>query len=268
MQETLDFLMRHGYVVLFVFVFAEQIGVPLPAIPFLLAAGALARGGQIELLPAIAVAAAAALLSDAVWYEIGRRKGVGVLRWLCRLSLEPDSCVRTTENFFSRHGARALLVAKFVPGLNTAAPPLAGVLRMHPLRFAAFDLAGALLWIGLFFALGYAFTAQLEQVAAWAVGLGGLVGLLLFGPLAAYLGWKFFRRRRTLREIGIGRISAGELNGLLREGAEITVVDLRHGLAAAADPHTIPGALHLPAEELEQRHGEIPRNREIVLFCT
>ena len=100
------------------------------------------------------------------------------------------------------------------------------------------------------------------------MGLGGLVGLLLFGLLAAYLGWKFFQRRGALREIEFGRISAGELHGMLRDGAEITVVDMRHSLAAAADPQTIPGALHLPAEELEQRHAEIPRDREIVLFCT
>lgn len=146
MNETIEFLLRHGYVVLFLFVFAEQIGLPLPAIPVLLAMGALAGAGEMSYGLALGVAVIASVASDLIWYCVGRVRGGSVLNLLCRIALEPDSCVRRTEETFARHGARSLLFAKFVPGLNTAAPPLAGLFRMKLRRFLAFDALGALLY--------------------------------------------------------------------------------------------------------------------------
>ena len=127
MEEALEFIVRYKYAVLFGFVFAEQMGLPVPALPVLLASGALARTGQLHLGIALGLAVAASILSDVLWYELGRRRGIKVLNLLCRISLEPDSCVRRTEVLFSRHGAKSLVVAKFFPGYNTAAPPLAGI---------------------------------------------------------------------------------------------------------------------------------------------
>ena len=124
MDQVAEFLTRHGYLVLFGTVFVEQIGLPLPAIPILLAAGALARTGHMDFMPVVALALLASLTSDCIWYEIGRRRGGRVLGLLCRISLEPDTCVRKTESVFARHGTRSLLIAKFVPGLSTAAPPM------------------------------------------------------------------------------------------------------------------------------------------------
>jgi membrane protein DedA with SNARE-associated domain len=268
MEETLHFLVRYGYVVLFVFVVAEQVGVPLPAIPLLLGAGALARTGQLDLPLVIGLGVAAALLGDTIWYTIGRRRGAAVLKWLCRISLEPDSCVRRTERGFDRHGASALLFAKFVPGLSTAAPPLAGMLRMRLWRFLLYDGIGALLWIGLFTGLGYLLSEQLERVLGWATQLGGAVVVVVFGPLLLYLTWKYLQRRRALRELTVATITPETLWTRLEAGDEVTVVDMRHALEIESAPETIPTALCLPAEEFEERHKEIPRHHEVVLFCT
>jgi membrane protein DedA with SNARE-associated domain len=268
MSEPVHFLLRHGYAVVFLWVFAEQIGLPIPSAPLLLAAGALAGRGRLSLSVAVGLAIIAALGSDAIWYELGRRRGIKVLQTLCRISLEPDSCVRRTENTFARHGARSLLVAKFVPGLNTAAPPLAGIVRMRPSRFLLFDFLGAGLWVSVLVGLGYLFSDRLERVADRALALGtGLVALLL-GSLGGYLIWKFFKRRRFMRELRIARITPEELKRRLDAGDEVVIVDLRHSLDFEAEPQTIPGAHHLQASELEEMQGGIPADREVVLYCS
>lgn len=268
MEETLQFLLRHGLVVLFVFVLAEQIGLPLPALPVLLAVGALSRAGQLDLGTTIAVAVAASLVADIVWYEIGRRRGAAVLGFLCRLSLEPDSCVRRTEDVFLRHGATSLIVSKFVPGLNTAAPPLSGMLRMKPWRFLLYDLIGTLLYVTFFIGLGYAFSSQLERVLEWAMGLGGAFGVVVFGPLVLYLAFKYVQRSRALRALYVARIEPDELKRLLDVGTAVAIVDMRHAVEFEAEPHTIPGALRMAPEALDWNHTIIPRDREIILFCT
>jgi membrane protein DedA with SNARE-associated domain len=268
MTESLQFLLRHGYAVVFAFVLADQIGLPLPALPFLLAAGALAGAGQLDLGLVILTAIAATLLADIVWYEVGRRRGIRVLQLLCRISLEPDSCVRRTEDVFVRYGARSLILAKFLPAINAAAPPLAGIFRMRFARFVVFDALGALIWAGTFIALGWLFSDQLESVARQASELGGWLLALLAGGLAGFIAWKFHVRQRFLRELRIARITAEELKRKLDSGEDVVVIDLRHAIDFEAEPETIPGALHVPPEELEQRHEQIPRGRELILYCT
>src|ERR1700687_3224714 len=148
MNELLQFVVRHGYVLVFAWVFVEQAGLPIPSAPLLLATGALAGMHQMNLWAAVAIAGTAALSSDFMWYELGRRKGVRVLQLLCRISLEPDSCVRRTQVSLEKNGTPVLLVAKFIPGLNAMAAPLAGIIRMSWRRFVLFDALGALLWSG------------------------------------------------------------------------------------------------------------------------
>ncbi|HXE74407.1 MAG TPA: VTT domain-containing protein [Candidatus Xenobia bacterium] len=268
MMESIQFLIQHGYTVIFLFVLAEQLGLPLPAIPLLLAAGALAGTGKLSLSLVLLAAVAASLVADSCWYELGRRKGIRVLQLLCRISLEPDSCVRRTEDVFVRHGARSLLVAKFIPGINTAAPPLAGIFRMRFGRFLAYDTAGAFLWAGAFIGLGWVFSDQLEFVADKAASLGGWLLAILFGGLGGYIGWKYYQRQRFLRALRIARITPAELKRKMDSGEDVVIVDLRHKMDFEAEPETIPGALHVPPEELEQRHQEIPRDRELILYCT
>lgn len=267
-SETLEFLIRHGYTVVFAWVFFEQIGLPLPAVPVLLAAGALAGAGKLSLLLVVGLALVASVTSDLIWYQIGRVRGSKVLNLLCRISLEPDSCVRRTETTFSRHGAKSLLVAKFVPGLNTAAPPLAGVFHMRLPRFLLFDSLGALAWAGAFIGLGYLFSDQLERVAGHAAQFGGWLLGLAVAALAGYVGWKYVQRQRFLRSLRVARISPEELRGKLDAGEPMVIVDLRHSVDFEADPFLIPGAQHLDAEEIEQHHDAIPRDRDVVLYCS
>jgi membrane protein DedA with SNARE-associated domain len=216
----------------------------------------------------LTIATGASLVSDAIWYWIGRTGGSRVLGFLCRVALEPDSCVRRTENVFSRKGARALLIAKFVPGLSTAAPPLAGVIRMSFLRFVVFTGLGGLLWAGVFVGLGWLFSAQLELLAAYATRMGRGLITLLTCLLGAYVAWKFLARQRFLHRIRIARITPEELKAKLDAGEDVLVVDVRHRVDFESEPCIIPGALHLMTEELDARHGEIPRGRDIVLYCT
>ncbi|MCX6603668.1 MAG: DedA family protein, partial [Acidobacteria bacterium] len=155
MNNTLEFLVRHGYALLFAAVLAEQLGLPVPAVPLLLAAGALAGLGRLELAPVLGLALLACLIGDVVWFYLGRQKGTAILRTLCKISLEPDSCVRYTEASYKKYGLATLVVAKFVPGLSVVAPPMAGLFRMSIGRFLALDGLGSALWAGLYILLGW-----------------------------------------------------------------------------------------------------------------
>jgi len=267
MNELLQFVLRHGYLVIFAWVFSEQAGLPIPSAPLLLAAGALAGTRGMNLWLAIMFAVSGAVVSDSMWYELGRRKGVRVLQLLCRISLEPDSCVRRTQVRFGKSGARVLLIAKFIPGLNAMAAPLSGIIRMGWRRFVLFDTLGALLWSSAFMITGYVFSGELERIAARAAYLGEWLLVLVLAAFAGYIGWKFYNRRRFLRRLKIARITPEELKGKIDSGEDVVIVDLRHALDFEAQPETIPGALHMDAAELEEAHEVIPRDREIVLFC-
>jgi membrane protein DedA with SNARE-associated domain len=268
MHQAFDFLIHHGHSVLFVWVLIEQLGVPIPAMPLLLAAGALAGTGHINFFAALMFAVLGALTSDSVWFQLGRHKGIKILQLLCRISLEPDSCVRRTEGIFSKQGARSLLVAKFLPGLGLVTPPLAGIFRMRFRRFLLFDAIGSALWAGAFLALGYVFAGEIERVAARLASLGGWLLVLAVGALAVYIVFKFVARQRFLRELRIARITVDELKEKLDAGEQITIVDLRHSLDFEAEPEVIPGALHMEAKELEQKNDRLPRGGEVVLYCT
>ena len=218
MNEALQFLITHGYAILFIWVLAEQIGLPLPAIPILMGAGALSASRLMSLPVALIVAIGAAMLSDVTWYEIGRRRGAKVLNFLCRISLEPDRCVRYTGNFFTRFGARSLLVAKFVPGLNSVAPPLAGIFRMRWPRFLLFDVMGVMIWAGTYTGLGYIFSNQLERAGKYVAQFVGSLGVALAAALAVYVLWKYSQRRRIVRQLRVARVSSEELKARLDAG--------------------------------------------------
>src|SRR5471030_2658347 len=199
MNSTLEFLVRHGYVVLLGWVFVEQIGLPIPSIPLLLAAGALAGTGRMNIFAALFISMFAAICADSMWYQLGRIKGIKILQFLCKISLEPDSCVRRTEGVFAKQGARSLLLAKFIPGLGAVAPPLAGIFHMKTRRFLLFDSLGSTIWAGTFLGLGFIFSNQIEVVAEHAMQLGSGLLVVLFAALAGYIGYKFIARQRFLR---------------------------------------------------------------------
>jgi membrane protein DedA with SNARE-associated domain/rhodanese-related sulfurtransferase len=267
MSDAGEFLIRHGEAIVFAAVFAEQIGLPVPAIPVLLAAGALAGAGKMSLTVAVLLSLVACFTGDLIWYELGRHRGRHALNLLCRISLEPDSCVRRTEDFFGRHGLRSLILAKFIPGLSTITPALAGLFGVKARQFLLYNGSGALLWSLSFILPGYLFSNQLEAMAEQAARFGASAVLLLGGSFAAYLAYKFVHRHWLLRTLRIARISPDELKRLMDDGRNVVIVDLRGAMDHEADPHTIPGALRMTAEELEHRHHEIPRDRDVILFC-
>jgi membrane protein DedA with SNARE-associated domain len=268
MGKPIELLIQYGYLVVVGAVFAEQIGLPFPSEPFLLAAGGLVGSGRLNGAVLLLGAAIASLVGDTIWYWIGRSRGPRVLGWLCRISLEPDSCVRRTAGMLGAHGARSLLVAKFVPGLSTVAPPLAGVVGV-PLRdFLAFSFLGGLLWAGAYMLVGWLFSAQLQIVAEYIELLGSWAVALLVAAIGGYILWKYVGRRRFLRKIRMARIKPEELKAMLDAGVDVMIVDVRTRLDFDAEPSVIPGALHITTEEMEGRHHEIPRTRDIVLYCT
>jgi len=268
MHRAFDFLIHHGHAVVFLWVLTEQLGVPVPAMPLLLAAGALAGAGHMNFFAALFFAALGALIADSIWFQLGRHRGIKILQMLCRISLEPDSCVRRTEGIFAKQGARSLLVAKFLPGLGLIAPPLAGIFHMRFRRFLLFDALGGLLWAGVILGLGYAFSGEIERVAERLASLGGWLMVLIVGALAAYITYKFVARQRFLRELRIARITVDELKAKIDSDEEVTIVDLRHSVDFEAEPETIPGALHMEAKELEEMSSRLPREGEVVLYCT
>jgi membrane protein DedA with SNARE-associated domain len=264
--DPLEALARHGYVVLFTAVFSEQVGLPLPSAPVIIAAGALAWSGRLNLPAIVGVVLAASLLADSLWYMLGRRYGSRVLGFLCRLSIEPDSCVRDTEDGFARHGAWLIAISKFVPGLNTAAPPLAGVVGIGITEFLLIDSAGIFAQSLVLAGSGYFLNEAFGRFAAFLVDIRGWALLLLGAALGAYIGWKYGRRRRALRKLRVDRVTAAELKAMLDAEEPVTIIDLRHRLAQEREP-ALPGALLMHQEAIEAWSRDVPPGREIVLYC-
>jgi membrane protein DedA with SNARE-associated domain/rhodanese-related sulfurtransferase len=216
-----------------------------------------------------ALALVGALTADLIWYRVGRSHGSRALGRLCRVCLEPDSCVRRAKNLLEKHGLRSLLVAKFVPGLNAVAAPVAGTIRVPWWQFAVVDALGILVWATSFELLGFVFAGQLERVAVYAWRMSAfLLAAMIIAALASVLVLKYLRRRRFLRDLRMARISPQELKQKLDRHEPVTVIDLRHSLDFLPEPYTIPGAIRIPMEDLDKRIREIPREQEVVLYCT
>lgn len=268
MEDIAQFVVSYGYGLIVLWVLFDQLGVPIPAIPLLIFAGAMSGMGELNFAWVVAAATLGCLPSDILWFELGRRRGGGVLRTLCKVSLEPDSCVRSTENTFERYGAKSLFVAKLVPGYQTLSPALAGMSGMSLPRFLAFDVPGALLWSLLFVVPGYLLHDQLERAFMLIEQFGTGVGAAVIGLLVLYVAWKFIHRQRLLHSLRVARIEPGELNRLIERGGEVAVIDLRGSMALGYQPVRIPGAFVMDVDDLETRHSEIPRDRDVVLYCT
>jgi len=265
MNGTIEFLSSYGYTALFVCVLAEQLGLPFPAAPFLLAAGALAGPGKFSLAVALPVAVLASLIGDTIWYYLGKTRGTAVLRLLCKISLEPDACVRQTNATYSRHGTKWLLIAKFVPGISTVAPPMAGVYGVNIWTFIAMDGGGASLWAGVFLFAGWCFSGQTAAIAAHADQVGVWIGAALATVCVFYLLFRFFERRRIYRSLRIAGIAPIELKQRIEAGEAITIIDLRNSLEWRAA--RIPGSLTLTDAELDT-FAPTALEGEMILYCS
>ena len=267
-MELIESVARYGVAFVFGNVLLEQVGLPIPALPTLIVAGALAAQGKLSGTQVLLAALVACLIADAGWYELGRRQGYRVLRTLCRVSLSPDSCVHQTESFFNRFGLASLLFAKFVPGFSTVAPPLAGATRARFLPFLAWDGGGALLWAGSGFVLGMVFHRAVDRVLDALASFGSGAVVVLAAGLAVFVAWKYWQRRRFYRVLRMARISPDELHGLVARGQAPVVVDARSPAARRADPRRIPGARALELSQIEAALSGLPPDREIILYCT
>ncbi len=267
MDNVIPFLIEHGYTVLFLWAFMETMGLPIPAAPLFVAIGALAGAGQMNLFFSIGLGVFAALLADVFWYSIGRLRGLQVLSLLCRISLEPDSCVRETENIFVRYGIRSLLIIKFLPGFSAVSTPLAGIIHMRLPLFLFLDGLGAVLWVGVYTFIGYIFSEELDHALAVVSGMGKTLLVIVAAALSLYILWKYALRRRFLRQLSIARITPEELKRKLDSGEDVLIIDVRHPVDFKADPSIIPGALRIPLERFETNQ-DVPRGREVVVYCT
>lgn len=258
---------EYGLVIVFINVLVDQLGIPVPAVPTLVVAGAIAANGQLPLGLLFGSSVLACLIADCSWYLIGQVYGIRVLKLLCRISLEPDSCVSQTQTRFERWGINALVIAKFIPGLAIIAPPLAGALRIGWPRFVVLSTAGALLWVGSALVAGMLFRTQIEAFLVRLDGFGSIAASVAAAALALYVGYKWLERLRFYRSLRMARIDVNELYELMQSGAMPIIVDVRSPTARALQPSWIPGALHVPLEDIAGQVGSLPRDRDIVLYC-
>ena len=268
MELPTHILLAYGYLLLFAWIVIEQLGIPLPATPILLAAGALSAEHELSYPLALASGIVACLIADSTWFLVGRKYGHHVLRLLCKLSLEPTICVRRTQDSFGRRREVTLMIAKFVPGLATLAPPVAGENGMGYARFLLFDGLGATAWVAALLTLGRLFGDALKRDPSLLDWAGRFSGALLVLGILGFLVIRIIRRRMVLKGLVAARLEPEELKRQLDAGEPVYIVDLRHPLEFLPDPFTLPGALHFSPDSLTERHLEIPRDRDIVLFCT
>ena len=268
MTDFSSLVSQYGLPIVFANVFVEQIGAPIPAIPTLMVAGAFALGGKLSIVAVFAVAMAGCLVADVAWYLAGRRYGNRVMRMLCAISLTPDSCVSQSQSWFERWGVNALVVAKFVPGISLLAPPLAGAARIGWLPFLGYNSAGAALWVGAGLGGGMLLGPQIEALfgylARYAPEAGAVVALAVIG----YIAFKWWERHRFFAMLRMARISVDELHRRMDLGETPLVVDVRSPTARSLEPRHIPGAVHLPLQGFETHIAELPRDREIILYCS
>ncbi len=267
MSAVPDLLVKHGLALLFVWALGVQAGLPLPAVPMLLGAGALAGAGDMNLALAITAAMAATLCADVLWYSLGRAWGTRVLGVLCRFSLDPDSLIRRAKQRFAAHRVRYLVLAKFLPGVNPLAAALAGAIPIRPASFLVHALGGALLWAGAWITLGYLFADVIGLVASHAARLGKPLGVAIVIGLIVYVAIKYAIRRRFLRHLRKARIEPIELKRRLEAGDHLVIVDLRTLLDVERTSYRIPGSRWIPPEHLDDPHELIPRGSEVVFYC-
>jgi membrane protein DedA with SNARE-associated domain/rhodanese-related sulfurtransferase len=273
MNEIVRHLARHGYSVLFASVFARQICLPVPAILFLLAAGALAGNGKLDLALVVGLGVIGCVLADQVWFEAGRLRGDDVVHFIHRFSSKPDSHAVRAKRLFGRYGTKILLISKFVIGLDAIAPPLAGMSGTSRLRFVSFDAVGATLWAGLYAGLGYIFCAQLDRGTAYAERMGKFLTLIVLLALAILIGRRLVYWYRLLRGLRLARITPEQLKRKLDQREKVVIVDVQDCVFHRASHEAgIPGAIRLDGRRLGQyKDTLIPddwRSCEVVLYCS
>ena len=273
MGSMMYLLLRHTYAVIFGWVLIEQAGVPIPSIPLMLAAGTMSAAHKLHVAYALPVVMLACLIADSMWYFLGKRYGSKVLNLLCRFSLEAASCVSRTQGSVTKRGAFTLLFAKFVPGLSTMAAPIVGQAKIPYPTFVLYDMAGTLIWASAWLFAGRFFGDLAKRSTDFFAALGHFAGLLVVLMVIAVVVYRVVKRRQFVSELRGLRLEPTQLLAMIddakREGKDPPfIVDLRHPLDLLPDPRVLPGALRIGPDQLKERSTMIPRDRDIVLYCT
>jgi membrane protein DedA with SNARE-associated domain/rhodanese-related sulfurtransferase len=273
MPIAIGFFVGHAYAILFLWVLVEQLGLPAPSIPLLLAAGTLSATHRLSASSAVLAVLAACLISDSIWFALGRKLGSRVVRLLCRMSMEATTCVARTEGYLTRRGPVTLLFAKFVPGLSTVAAPIAGQTGMNYPRFLLFDLMGTLIWSLSFLFAGRFFGDAAKRSQGLFAFLSQFAAVVFLLLVAVFILWRVVKQRRFLAQVRDLRLAPEELKAMLDEAAldgspQPYIVDLRHPLDYLPDPRVLPGAVRIGPDEVARHAERIPRDRDIILYCT
>lgn len=256
---------QYGLAAVFVNVFVEQLGAPIPAYPTLVITGALSARGNYSASTLLITAVAAALIADLFWYLAGKRYGSKVMSTLCRISLSPDSCVRQTESLYLRWGAPSLLVAKFIPGFASIGSALAGAMGTRPVVFLFFDSLGAALWAGSAIWLGTLFSTTVDDLLQVLDSLGKWGFLLIGLALIAFVGHRWWQRNQFIKSLRMARISVDELHQLRLDGAAPVIVDVRPSHAQREG--RIPGAMTISMDDISKLALDMPVDSEVIIYC-
>jgi membrane protein DedA with SNARE-associated domain/rhodanese-related sulfurtransferase len=267
MSHLIQLIQEYGVLIVFAVVLVEQIGLPIPAMPLLIVAGALAAGGEISGPACLAAALAACMISDFFWFRAGRFYGKRVLRLLCKISLSPDVCVSQTEDKFIRYGVKSLIVAKFIPGFNAVGPPLAGAMGISTPRFLGFSLTGSLLWSSTGIGAGLWFHDSVDRVLVSLETMGAAALSTLLGLLILFVLYKYVERRRLVRSLPVERIELHELHALLDGGHAPVIIDAR-SLTAQQLEQAIPGSLNYLECEQGELMAALDKDSHIVVYCS
>ena len=252
-------------------VFAQQVGLPVPSIVFLMAAGALSASGRMTLAIVILLGVLGCLAGDGIWYWIGRKWGSKATRVLCRFTADPRGCSKNAHEKFRRHGLPLLFVAKFVPGLDAVMPPLSGAEGVPAPVFFAFDTAGSLLWSCAYLGLGYIFANELSVAIHWVERFGTVLGICIGTPLFLYAAWRGITLVRMIRQLRLRRISPPMLARKLKSKSKVAVLDLANFEADAEDKisEAIPGAFVVDPSRLRSSPDiVVPGDVKIILYCS
>jgi len=263
---VLHLLLTRGLAVVSAASFIESLGAPVPAFPLLLLAGSIAAEHHSSAVPLVVASAGGFWIGDLIWYAFGRIQGRRVLGLLCRLSLNPDACVGRAERRFRRRPAMTVAAAKFVPGFSLMVAPLAGILRMPPVQFAAIDGAASITWSAAAVMSGAWYG---RRVLPHVIQTQRAIGMLGGAAVVVFVAWKLYERRWLVRRYSVARVEIAELQRpLASDRPEALVIDLRSEQAFSRSAQMVRGARRIPPGEFEKHIDTMPVDKEIVLYCT
>jgi membrane protein DedA with SNARE-associated domain/rhodanese-related sulfurtransferase len=267
MPNFIQLVQEYGVLIVFAIVLVEQIGLPIPAYPILIVAGALSVDGDFSWPTVLAAAVLACIISDGFWFRMGRYYGKRILKLLCRISLSPDYCVSQTEDSFTRWGPKMLIVSKFIPGFNTIASPLAGAMGTKYTTFLGYSVLGGVLWSGTGIAVGAFFHSSIDSVLTTVSNLGSTALMVMLALLALFIAYKYVERKRFRQATQIERVSVDEIKQLLEQGHEPVLIDARSATAQMMEP-AIPGALLFNGGTPGVDIVAIDKKRHVIVYCS